>query len=61
MDFAASSTECGPVSTSGDAGPEEAFEWVRKALDASKVFPAMVDSNGHGPDFAESPRLHRAE
>jgi hypothetical protein len=56
MDFAAGSAESGPVSTPGDRGPEEAFERVRKALDASKVFPAMVDNNGYGPDVAEIAR-----
>jgi hypothetical protein len=56
MDFAAGSAQSGPVFTPGDPSPEDVFERVRKALDASKVFPAMIDSNGYGPDLAEIAR-----
>jgi len=56
MDFVAGGIESGSISTLEDLGPVEAFERVRKVLDASKVFPAMVDSDGYGPDLSEIAR-----
>jgi hypothetical protein len=56
MDFAAGCMESGSISTLEDLGPEEAFERVRNALDASTVFPAMVDGNRYEPDLTEIAR-----